>query len=186
MFGRLIPTSVLRGHWKGLSYYRDGEIRPDVVARVTVIGVPLLVGTLMYLFHGRLMAPSALIAGLALLAGGLLAAFGQLSTLRLRLTERAKYEGDGQQTDRDFLDETVAHLLAAAYGAAVTAALLVVGMNFGLDAQGALTSLWAAIPAALGSWVVIVFLIAIPRVYEAYVGMNGVRKALSGTHKGRS
>lgn len=186
MFGRLLPTSVLRGHWKGLSFYRDKQIRPDYVTRVVVIVVPFAVGAAMLLFGGRLMAPAALIAGLSLLAGGLLASFGQLSTLRLRLTERADFEGDGQQTDRDFLDETVAHLLSAAYGAAVTAALLVVGMNFGLDSTGALTCWWAAVPATLATWVVIVFLIAIPRVYEAYVGMNTVRDALSGTHKGRT
>lgn len=185
MFGRLLPTSVIRGHWKGLSFYRDDKIRPDIAVRAVVVVVPLAVGAAMLLFHGRLMAPTALIAGLSLLAGGLLASFGQLSTLRLRLSERAEYDGDGQQTDRDFLDETVSHLLAAAYGAAVTAALLVVGMNFGLDSSGAVTDWWAAVPAALGTWVVIVFLIAIPRVYEAYVGMNSVRDALSGTHKGR-
>jgi hypothetical protein len=185
MFGRLLPTSLIRGHWKSLTFYRDDEPRPDYVARVIVLGVPLATGVLMFVFGARLFAPAALLSGLALLAGGLLAAFGQLSSLRLRLTERMVSEDDGQRTDRDYLDETAAHLLLAAYGAAVTAAVLVVGMNFGLDKHGVLTGGWAAIATALAAWVVVLFLIALPRLYTAYVSINSVRDALNGTHKGR-
>jgi hypothetical protein len=185
MLGRLLPTSVIRGHWKGLSFYRDDVIRPDYASRIAVVAIPVVTAGLMIFFGGKLQAPSALLAGLALLAGGLLAAFGQLSTLRLRLTERMISEDDGQRTDRDYLDETAAHLLMAAYGAALTAAVLVVGMNFGLDAKGALTGWWAGIAAGLAAWVVTIFLMSLPRLYNAYVGINKVRDQLSGTHSGR-
>jgi hypothetical protein len=185
MFERLLPTSVFRAHWKGLSFYRDDVIRADVVTRSVLVVAPITVGVGMWWLNGRLLAPTAILAGLALLAGGLVAAFGQLSTLRLRLTERMSDESDGQRTDRDFLDETAAHLLAAAYGAAVTAAVLVAGMNFALDTDGALVGPWAAVATAMASWVVLVFLIAIPRMYEAYAGLNKVRDALNGTHRGR-
>ena len=184
MFDRLLPVSVFRAHWKGLSSYRDDDVRPDVATRLVLIVVPMGIGISMWLFCGELSSPAALLAGLALLAGGLVAAFGQLATLRLRLTERMTSDDDGQRTDRDFLDETAAHLLSAAYGAAVTAAVLVAGMNFALDKDGELYGPWAAVATALASWVILVFLIAIPRMYEAYAKINKVRDALSGTHKG--
>jgi len=185
MLERLLPVALFRAHWKGLSFYRDDAARADIATRVVLVALPVISGIAMWVLAGRLLAPAAVLTGLALLAGGLVAAFGQLSTLRLRLTERMTDEHDGQRTDRDFLDETAAHLLTAAYGAAVTAAVLALGMNFALDAEGALTGSWAAVATALAAWVVLVFLVAIPRMYEAYANINKVRDVLSGTHRGR-
>src|SRR3546814_17289338 len=91
----------------------------------------------MVIFGGTLAAPGALLSGVALLAGGFLAAFAQLSNLRIKLTERMRDLPDADRIDRDALDETASHLLVSSYLSAVTAVILVLGMNFGTNAQGA-------------------------------------------------
>ena len=118
-------------------------------------------------------------AGVALLAGSFLAAFGQISTLRLRLSDR-----EVEQTDRDALDETAAHLLVASFLSGVTALFIVMGMNFGVNAMGAVTGVWAGLIVGPAAYVLLVFIIAVPRLYVAYVNINNVRDELSGAHRG--
>jgi hypothetical protein len=187
MESRFIPVELFRGHWKGLSDYRGKHPVADNVTRGCLVVLPLISGVSMFVFQGSLAAPGALLAGVALLAGGFLAAFGQISTLRLRLTDRARDYPDAEQIDRDALDETAAHLLVASFLSALTALALVLGMNFGANATtGAVSGIFAAVAVSLACYVLLVFVIAVPRLYLAYVNINKVRPALSGTHRGKN
>lgn len=138
-------------------------------------------GILIFVNDGCLSAPGALLSAVALFSGGLLASFGQLSTLRLKLTERAGDNHFSERIDRDYLDETAAHLLVAAYSAAVSAALLIMAMSFGADAQGRIGGAWAAVITSVTTYVFVVFIIALPRLYVAYTRINKVRREMSGT-----
>ncbi|MGP5219397.1 hypothetical protein [Arthrobacter rhombi] len=133
---------------------------------------------------GGLASPDALLSAMSLLAGGLIAAFALLASWRDRLTDRADSFSTSERLERDHLDETAAHLLVAAYGSAISAVLLVIGMNFSQGQGGELTGPIAALAAAAATFVVLVFLIALPRLYSSYVQLNGVRKELSGLHSG--
>ena len=185
MESRFIPVELFRGHWKGLSDYRGHHPVADNVTRVCIVVLPVAAGVAMFVFQGFLAAPGALLAGVALLAGGFLAAFGQISTLRLRLTDRARDYPEAEQIDRDALDETAAHLLVASFMSALTALALVLGMNFGANAAGAVGGFFAALAVTLAAYVLLVFIIAVPRLYLAYVNLNKVRPELSGAHRGK-
>jgi len=84
------PWDLFRGHTKGLSDYRSPteKAKLDRRTRAVLVVVPVLVGALIWIFHGKIASPGALLAGVSLLAGGFLTAFTHLSTLRIRLTER--------------------------------------------------------------------------------------------------
>ncbi|MGM1030614.1 MAG: hypothetical protein ACQEWM_12220 [Actinomycetota bacterium] len=183
MFDRLIPTQLFRGHWKALSDYRSPTPVGDKVTRGVIIGVPLLAGVAVVALDGSLSAPGALLSGVALLAGGFLAAFAQITNLRFKLTERMRDFPDAERVDRDALDETASHLLVAAYLSGLTALLLVLAMNFGTNALGAVNGGWAGVVVAPATYVLLTFLIALPRLYSAYVTFNAVRPELSGTHR---
>ncbi|WP_375404862.1 hypothetical protein [uncultured Amnibacterium sp.] len=185
MSSRLVPTQVFRAHWKALSDYRGDKIVPDRTTRTLVVAMPVVAGVLFGLLGGRLGAPDALLAAVSLLAGGFLAAFSQVATFRARLTERAEMMPDAERADRDSLDETAAHLLVAAYMSGITALVLVIATNVSEDKHGGVVGWWGALAVATGLHVLIVFAIAIPRLYNAYAHTNGVRKELSGTHRGR-
>lgn len=182
---RFFPIELFRGHWKALSDYRSAQPAPDRVARLLLIGLPLVSGGTFLVFGGSLAAPGSLLSGVALLAGGFLAAFGQISTLRLRLTDRADRFPDAEAIDRSALDETAAHLLVASFMSAITALFLVLAMNFSASDAGAVSGPLAGVALACATYVLLVFVIALPRLYAAYVTMNSVRPELSGTHRGR-
>lgn len=182
MFDRINPLPLFRGHWYTLSDYRKTKPTADLFTRALVVVVPLGVGVWMFVASGTLSDPGAILAGLALLAGALLAAFAQLSAWRQRLTERAEDFHHSEQRDRDNLDETAAELLVSSYMSVISLIVLVLGMNFGVDADGAVVGFWAALASTLCSYVVIVFLIALPRLYSAYVNINSVRDELNGFH----
>ena len=145
--------------------------------------MPLGAGAGVLLLGGQLQAPGALLSGVALLAGGFLAAFGQISSLRLRLTDRADTYPDAERMNRDALDETATHLLMASYTSALAALTLVLGMNFGSTAGGAVCGVWAALSTVFCTYVLLIFLIAVPRLYGAYLTINAVRRQMSGAHR---
>lgn len=184
MVYRLFPVELFRGHWKALSDYRDAKPVADKLTRFILVAVPLGAGGCMVVFGGTLAAPGALLSGVALLAGGFLAAFAQISNLRIRLTERMRDLPDAERIDRDALDETASHLLVSSYLSALTAVILVLSMNFGTNAQGAVEGLWGALVVVPAVYVLLTFLISIPRLYSAYATYNSVRPELSGTHRG--
>lgn len=179
---RIVPVEVFSAHWKALADYRRTPVTPDWIARFAVVLIPAIVFVVMWGTSGSLTAPAALLTGMALLAGGLLSAFSQLSALRLKLSDRLDKAIKGDSARRDHLDETAAHLLVAAYMAALTAVLLVIGMNVSTNAHGALTGLLAWSAASTSVHVALVFFIALPRLYVGYASVNGVRKELDGTH----
>ena len=179
---RLNPFYLYRGHWKTLSDYRKLKPRAAWVLRVFLLVVPVAVGLWFGACNGELKSPDAILAGLALLAGALLAAFAQLASWRLRLTQRQKQLPNVERVDRDALDETSAQLLVAAYESALATVALVVAMNVEASSSGAISGWWAAGAVALSIHVVLIFLVAIPRLYSAYVSINGVREELSGFH----
>lgn len=184
MLDRLNPAALVRGQWKSLSDYRNPRVaHGDVVARAIVYIGPLAVGLLVWLIDGRISAPGPLLAGVALLTGGLLSTFTHLSTLRLKLTERAEQWQDAERLDRDAMDESATHLLVAAYASAITAALLVVGMNV-TEPNQPLVGIFAIATSVAATFVLINFLMVIPRLYGAYVSINSVRSELSGQHSG--
>src|SRR3546814_8671 len=184
MVYRLIPAELFRGHWKALSDYRTKKPIADRLTRGVLLVVPLVAGGCMVIFGGTLAAPGALLSGVALLAGGFLAAFAQISNLRIKLTERMRDLPDAERIDRDALDETASHLLVSSYLSAVTAVILVLGMNFGTNAQGAVQGWWGALVVAPAVYVLLTFLVSIPRLYSAYVTYNSVRPEFGGTPPG--
>lgn len=196
MLDRLLPIEVFRGHWKSLSDYRDDPPRPDWVTRAVLVLGSLAVATFLLLSEGaKIGSPDALLAGLALFAGGLLAAFGEISSMRTKLTEASDDESmifesydrvpsGKNRMYRKYLDETAAHMLVASYLSALSAGVLVFAMVI-LGQDTAVTGMPAAIAGGAGTYVVITFLIALPRVYVAYVQMHKVSRQLSGTHRGR-
>lgn len=180
MFGRLNFWPIIRGHWKGLT---DSNYKADWPGRSVLI-IPVAVGIGFYAFDWKLSAPTAIISGVALLAGGMLSAFTHLSSLRLRLTESRAESGDldGYANERDMLDESAAHLLAGSLFCLLDAAVLIIGMNF-TPAGRALTGMWGAGAAFLSSYVLLLFIITLPRLYFAYVDLNKVNSRLSGFAK---
>ncbi|MFF0132215.1 hypothetical protein ACFYTG_42010 [Streptomyces mirabilis] len=143
--------------------------------------VPILVFLLMWLKDGRLSTPGALLTGVALLAGGMLSAFTHLSTLRLKLKEWAgASEVSRYEVEKGMLDETAAHLLTGSLLCVLDAASLVIGMNVSVTKDGHLFGFWAALAAAISSYVLIIFIFLIPRLYSAYVEMNDVSPDLNG------
>lgn len=181
---RLNPFFLFRGHWKALSDYRGDRPRPAWVLRIVVVGIPLLIGALMLRQEGTLADPGSILSALALLAGALLAAFAQVSTWRLSLTEVADKYPTSQRVDRDQLDDTAVQVLASSYTAAVAAFVLVLAMNFGVDKHGVVQGWWAAVSAVTSVYTFILFLIALPRLYSAYVRINKVRAVLNGYSSG--
>lgn len=180
MFSRFNFIPVLRGHWKGLTDGRYTPPRPDVVARLSLL-VPVAVFVLMLLKGGRLSTPGALLTGVALLAGGMLSAFTHLSTLRLKVKEWVgSSEASRYEVEKGMLDETAAHLLTGSLLCALDAASLVIGMNVSVTRAGHLYGFWAALAAAISSYVLIIFVLLVPRLYSAYVEMNDVHPDLNG------
>lgn len=180
MFSRFNFIPVLRGHWKGLTDGRYTPPQPDILARSALI-VPIIVFLLMWLKGGRFSTPVALLTGVTLLAGGMLTAFTHLSTLRLKLKEWAGTpDGSRYDVEKGMLDETAAHLLTGSLLCALDAASLVIGMNVSATESGHLYGFWAALSAAISSYILIIFFFIVPRLYSAYVEMNDVSPDLNG------
>ncbi|TCR15414.1 hypothetical protein EV578_117110 [Streptomyces sp. BK205] len=78
------------------------------------------------------------------------------------------------------LDETAAHLLTGSLLCAFDVASLVVGMNVSVTKEGHLFGFWAALSAAISSYVLVIFVLLVPRLYSAYVEINDVSPELNG------
>lgn len=186
MSARLSPVGLFRGHWKSLTDVRKHRDSGDWITRgVLLLAVLCLPAG--WLWDWSIRAPQPILAGVSLLAGALVGSFGQINTLRLKLTDRDGDDAAATQIDRDALDESAAHLLTAALLSAVTAVLLVLGINLSTDssANPAVTGFWAAPAIACGAYAVITFFIAVPRLYGAYVQVNNVSSRVSGYSRGQ-
>jgi hypothetical protein len=166
---RLNPWPILRAHWRGLGRGDRRTSATELGERLVVVATLLLWVPALY-WNWKLSAPEPMFAGVSLLAGALLAAFGFLATVRLRLQYRDPHPGSsGTQRAKEHLDESVSHLLAAAVICLVDAVALVIGMNITSDPAGALVGVMAAIVIALSSYLVVLFLMLMTRLYAAYV-----------------
>lgn len=185
MSERFNPMPLLRGHWRGLTVDGpDGTTvsAKDVIARAVFFLVPVVLMVIAYLDHWHLKATGPLLSGVALLAGGLLASFGQLTGFRQRLFESMAFEGDGEATDRNMVDETVAHLLLAAFLCGVDAIILVVALNTSKDGS-TVGGPVATLAIGVSAYIALLFLVAVPRLYIAYATYNKISSHISGTHR---
>ncbi|UXA07610.1 hypothetical protein KXD96_05675 [Mycobacterium sp. SMC-2] len=176
MTARMNPMPVLRAHARTLA---NGS-STDWLARIVMWAVPVGVGVTAYVVAWRFTAPAAVLSGVALLMGGLLSTAGVLSTLRLKLTDRDETHKAAEEAKRN-LDEAVPHVLTAALACLASAVLIIVAMNFPL-AMGDPTinrGFSCAIAAAL-TFVAVLFVATIIRLYAAYVQVNRVPKQLDG------
>lgn len=181
--GRLDLRPILRGHWYGLTDGRTTGDEPDWLTRGILLATVLLVPVGLW-GDFQLAAPGPLLSGVALLAGALVGSFGTMTTLRLKLADIADVDDEAMGPERDLLDESVSHILLAALVAATDAAVLVIGTN--VTAAGApVTGFWAALAIALSSYLVLLFVLILPRLYSAYVQINNVRPGLNGNRRGR-
>lgn len=172
---RLSPKAVWRAHLRGLTKHPTGS--PDVFARAAVYGLPVLVSVLAYALDAQLRQAGVLLAAASLLAGTLLASFGQLATLRGKVSERLEV----RRVALDALDETTAHVLMAVYSAILLAAVL--GTATSLTA-GAVCGVAAAVALGLGAWLLLLVLLIIPRLYQAYTYAFDVSPELDGYQAG--
>lgn len=176
---------LIRGHWKGLTNGVE-NVTPDWTGRTILVGVPIVLGILAKSLDWQIAAPTALLAGMSLLAGALLTSFTHLSVLRMKVSDWTEHESDSRAAERAMLDETAAHLLLAALASVITAVVLVIGLNFREGEPEVVTGLWAAVGLALSSWVVLLFIVCLPRLYSAYVQINDVSDKLNGFVRHRS
>ncbi|MFE9640472.1 hypothetical protein ACFYOC_15790 [Nocardiopsis alba] len=184
MLSRFNFIPVFRGHWKSLSDGTTKEYKRDYFARTIILATPLGSSGAFYYFDGELKSADSLIAAVSLFAAALLAVFTLLATFRLRLTEMNS-EGDEEKysLEKDMLDESAAHILSASFVCGLAAVSLGVGRNLFAASDGSVTGVFAWISVGLISYVVIIFFISVPRLYSAYVEMNGVRPRLDGFSK---
>lgn len=207
---RLSILPVIRGHWKGLSNdLANGKTVPDWRTRSVLLGVSAGVLAATYILGWQVASPSATLSAMALLSAGLLGVFTQLSALRIRLTSQP--EDTWLDVERDGIDEAVAHVLFAFLLCIINSALLVIALNTipttapancGVPPQmvdptlatppvscsippQVLDSWWSGPILAIGSYIVLMLIILIPKLYSAYVEMNEVRRELNGFHKKR-
>jgi len=129
-------------------------------------------------------SPAGLLAAVALMGGMLIGAFAQITTLRMRIEESAEASGrDPLHYERDALDETVAHLLMAVlmsiFAAVVLMALMNVMPTSTLRPWLTATAIWAT------SYLALLLLLVLPRMYYAYTKAAKIRAPLNGFNKGR-
>lgn len=181
---RFSISPIIRAHWKGLTNGTGPDIRPDWPARYIFIVVPVGVAALTVVLGWQLSEPAPLLAGVSLLAGGLLGSFAQLSSLRLKVSEWTQHSADEWLVERELLDETAGHVLLAAMLCAIDAAVLVIAMNATVGGQRVAVG-WSAGVLAISVYILLVFIVCLPRLYSAYVQINKVSDHLSGFAKGK-
>ncbi|MCU1406241.1 MAG: hypothetical protein JWQ43_2544 [Glaciihabitans sp.] len=180
---RFSLSDLVVGFMKVLRNRNSLPSKPDHAARSVLLLAPFVVGIAVLHWDVHIQAPATLLTGIAILAGGFLTAFTHISTLRLRLTERQVKQEDSEMDDRDLIDEIATLLLVAAFVSMVTAATLVVAMNW--VEEDFLYQWAAAAVAGLGTEVFALFLLTIPRLYNAYLQINKVRPALNGANRSK-
>ncbi|WP_434769959.1 hypothetical protein [Curtobacterium flaccumfaciens] len=175
--------SLIRGHFKAL---RDRDRPSRRIAWGVIIalyGLPIAIGVASSVTqNARLESPATILTALALLAGAFLTSFTHMSTLRGKLSDRQGDHEDTERPDRNMIDEAATHLLMGAFASISTVILIVVAMN---AQHGDVLLGWAAaLIIGACSWVALLLLISLPRLYNAYVEVNRVPNELSGSFKG--
>jgi hypothetical protein len=178
---------IWNAHRKGLrnrQYNAAGRTpsAPDFFALTLLYGIPLLLGGLAWYFGLTVAAIDGLLAAAGLLAGGLFMGFTQVAAWRDRYTERARAREDSERPQRYSLDETVAHVLMATYGCLLLVVVILVGANFTND-EGDLVGWAAAATIAVGTYIVLLMMIIIPKLYVAYAVTHELDDEMSGLHR---
>ncbi|SKS10192.1 Uncharacterised protein [Mycobacteroides abscessus subsp. massiliense] len=181
---RLDPSPLILGHWRGLSNVDEhGEYKgPDYVTRTILVLSSALAGVAVWYFHVSFAAPTALLSGFALMSGVLLAVFAQLATMRVRLTDRDD-DSRSRRVLKDSLDESVSHVLVAAFLGVLASGVIVVAMSVThpiSPAQPEIEGPWAITLAPLAVYEALLLVILIPRLYSAYTRVNDVARELNG------
>lgn len=185
---RLFPLDLFRGHLKVLAdrdeHGRQSKpwVRPVLVALIYLL--PVALGVITAALNTTLHAPGGLLAATSLLSGGALSAFTHLSSLRQKLTDRRKTHEVAEAADRSMMDESATHLLMCAMAAMLTATSIVLGMLSSHQQNAEYSGLMAGISIGFAAWTGIIFWIAVPRLYTAYVQHHEVPDQLNGTHSG--
>ncbi|MGZ8177354.1 hypothetical protein ACXVUM_05430 [Williamsia sp. SKLECPSW1] len=176
MTARTNPLPVLRGHAKTLV---NGK-QIDWIARLVMWGLPIAIGALSLALGWRFVAPSAVLSGIALLMGGLLSTAGVLMNLRLKLTDRDEAHQAAEDAKRN-LDEAVPHVLTAALASLLSAITIIIAMNYPIcPGSQTINRAFSGIIAALLTFVAVLFVATIIRLYAAYVQVNRVPNGVNG------
>lgn len=180
---RFNPSDIFLAHLKGLKKRRYDQPRPigvaDTAARVLLYVLPLAACAVVIIFDGTVAGPEGILAAAGIFTGAFFMGFTQVAVWRERFTERRHDRAVAEVHQRDSLDEAIAHLLMAMYGAMLLVVAVSVGMNFG-NSDGELQGPWAGISAGLGLYVVLLLALILPKLYTAYAGINAVDDEMSG------
>ncbi|MGC4903056.1 hypothetical protein ACLQ2Y_27465 [Micromonospora echinospora] len=153
---------LIRDHFRSMQLPNSA---PDWTARSIVVLVPVAVGVLSYLKEWRLTDPSAISGASALIAGIMFGAFTQLAAFRDRIEGRRPFDA----TTRRHFRETAAHLMAGALASALEAAVLVIASGIRPNPDAKLDRIPTCVVLGLGSYVLVLFIMAIRRMYSAYL-----------------
>lgn len=181
---RFSAASIWRAHLKGLRNRNFRKAEPglgivDVLARGVLYGLPLGLAVAGYFVGAKVVAVDGLLAAAGILAGALFMAFTQVASWRERYTERQRERYASELPQRYSLDETVAHVLIATYASLALVVVVLVSANYANKA-GDLVGVGAALTIALGSYVVLLLLIILPKLYAAYAVTHEVAPEMSG------
>lgn len=153
---------LLRDHFRSM---QRPNLSPDWAARTLVVLLPVGVGAVSYVLEWRLTDPSAISGASALVAGIMFGAFTQIAAFRDRIEGRRPFDA----TTRRHFRETAAHLMTGALAAALEAAVLVVASGIRPHPDAKLDRIPTSIVLALGSYVLVLFIMSIRRMYSAYL-----------------
>jgi hypothetical protein len=181
---RFSARHIWNAHLKGLRNrnFNRPDMSPsaaDILARAVLYLVPIKLGVLAHFWGATIAAVDGLLAAAGLLAGGLFMAFTQVAAWRDRYTDRMDRFEDAERPQRYSLDEAVAHILMATYGCFALVVITLVGANFS-DKQGHLTGLFSALDIGVGSYILLLMLIILPKLYTSYAVTHRVGKDMSG------
>lgn len=180
---RFSASHIWTAHMKGLKNRNFRSPQPrgaaDLFARVVLYLVPVLLGAAAYLASAKVVAVDGLLAAAGVLAGGLFMAFTQVAAWRDRYTERQADRHASELPQRYSLDETVAHILMATYACLGLLVTVLVSANFA-DKHGHLVGIGAALVIAVGTYILLLMLIILPKLYTAYAVTHEVDQEMSG------
>ncbi|GID26840.1 hypothetical protein Abr02nite_18230 [Paractinoplanes brasiliensis] len=158
----------------------EERLPPDLASRLVLYGIPAAVGVVAVWQQWRLTDPGAIGAGCALMAGILFTAFTQLASLRDRLEDR--HESIGESSRRLFR-ETAAHLLVGALASATESIVLIVASGVRAHPDDKMNVASTAIVLPIAVYVFLLFIMAIRKMYAAYLRVFEGGRYLRATRK---